>query len=130
MEIREFNKSIIEEFRANDGKVGGEFSGAPLLLLTTTGAKTGKTGVNPLAYLEDGDRYVIIASYAGADHNPPWYHNLLAHPDVTVEVGTERIDVHARTSSRSRNGPSCIGRWRQSCRRSPNTSARPRARSR
>jgi len=95
MEIGEFNKTIIEEFRANGGKVGGQFAGAPLLLLTTTGAKSGKTRVNPLAYLEDGDRYVIIASYAGADHNPPWYHNLLAHPDVTVEVGSERLDVHA-----------------------------------
>jgi deazaflavin-dependent oxidoreductase (nitroreductase family) len=95
MEISEFNQTIIEEFRANGGKAGGQFAGAPLLLLTTTGAKTGKTRVNPLAYLEDGSRYVIIASYAGADHNPPWYHNLLAHPDVTIEVGSERLDVHA-----------------------------------
>jgi deazaflavin-dependent oxidoreductase (nitroreductase family) len=95
MEITEFNKGIIEEFRANGGKVGGQFAGAPLLLLTTTGAKTGKTRVNPLAYLADGDRYVIIASYAGAPHNPPWYHNLLAQPDVSVEVGSERFEVHA-----------------------------------
>jgi deazaflavin-dependent oxidoreductase (nitroreductase family) len=95
MEIRDFNKTIIEEFRANGGKVGGQFAGATLLLLTTTGAKTGQTRVNPLAYLMDGDRYVIIASYAGAPHNPPWYHNLLAHPDVTVEVGDEQFEAHA-----------------------------------
>jgi deazaflavin-dependent oxidoreductase (nitroreductase family) len=95
MDMQDFNKQIIEEFRANGGKVGGQFQGAPLLLLTTTGAKTGKKRVNPLAYLADGDRYVIIASYAGAPSNPPWYHNLVANPDVTVEVGRERFDARA-----------------------------------
>jgi deazaflavin-dependent oxidoreductase (nitroreductase family) len=95
MDLAAFNRSIIEEFRANAGKVGGQFAGAPLLLLTTTGAKSGATRVNPLAYLADGDRYVIIASYAGADSNPPWYHNLVAHPVVTVEVGTETFEAHA-----------------------------------
>jgi len=95
MDIQQMNRQIIEEFRANDGKVGGQFEGAPLLLLTTTGAKTGKTRVNPLAYLLDGERYVIIASYAGAPANPPWFHNLVAHPDVTVEVGRDKFDARA-----------------------------------
>jgi deazaflavin-dependent oxidoreductase (nitroreductase family) len=95
MDLQAFNRSIIEEFRANAGKVGGQFAGAPLLLLTTTGAKSGAKRVNPLAYLADGDRYVIIASYAGADSNPPWYHNLVAHPRVTVEVGTQTFEAQA-----------------------------------
>ena len=97
MDMKEFNKSIIEEFRANAGVVGGQFAGAPLLLLTTIGAKTGQTRVNPLAYLADGDRYVIIASFAGAPSNPPWYHNLRANPEVTVEVGSETFSARAQT---------------------------------
>jgi deazaflavin-dependent oxidoreductase (nitroreductase family) len=95
MNMNEFNKGIIDEFRKNKGKVGGPFEGAHMLLLTTQGAKTGKARVNPLAYLPDGKRYVIIASFAGAPNNPPWYHNLVAHPDVSIEVGTEKVDVHA-----------------------------------
>jgi deazaflavin-dependent oxidoreductase (nitroreductase family) len=95
MDIQDFNKTIIEEFRANGGKVGGQFEGARLLLLTTIGAKSGASRINPLAYIEDGDRYVIIASYAGAPTNPPWYYNLLAHPDVEVEVGTLRFKARA-----------------------------------
>jgi deazaflavin-dependent oxidoreductase (nitroreductase family) len=95
MDIREINRSVIEEFRANGGKVGGAMAGAPLLLLTTKGAKTGKSRVNPLAYLTDKDRYVIIASYAGSPTNPPWYHNLIANPKVTVEVGKERFEADA-----------------------------------
>ena len=95
MDIQELNKAIIAEFRANGGNVGGQFKGAPLLLLTTKGAKTGKTRVNPLAYLADGGRHVIIASYAGADSNPPWYHNLIANPVVEVEVGKERFKARA-----------------------------------
>jgi deazaflavin-dependent oxidoreductase (nitroreductase family) len=95
MDIQEMNKAIIEEFRGSDGKVGGQFAGAPLLLLTTTGAKSGLSRTNPLVYLKDNDRYVIIASYAGAPHNPPWYHNLTAHPDVEVEVGSERFKALA-----------------------------------
>jgi deazaflavin-dependent oxidoreductase (nitroreductase family) len=96
MDIRELNKSVIDEFRANGGKVGGAMAGVPLLLLTTVGAKSGQTRVNPLAYLEDGGRYVIIASYAGSPTNPPWYHNLLANPKVTVEVGRERFGADAQ----------------------------------
>jgi deazaflavin-dependent oxidoreductase (nitroreductase family) len=95
MDIQEFNNAIIEEFRANGGKVGGQFEGAPLLLLTTTGAKTGLSRTNPLVYLAVGDRQVIVASYAGAPTNPPWYHNLIANPDVGVEVGAERFDARA-----------------------------------
>jgi len=95
MDIQDFNKTIIEEFRANGGKVGGQFEGAPLLLLTTTGAKSGASRVNPLAYLADGDRHVIIASYAGAPTNPPWYYNLVANPDVDVEVGKQRFKARA-----------------------------------
>jgi deazaflavin-dependent oxidoreductase (nitroreductase family) len=95
MDIQELNKAIIAEFRANGGNVGGQFKGAPLLLLTTKGAKTGKTRVNPLAYVADSGRHVIIASYAGADSNPPWYHNLLANPVVEVEVGKERFKARA-----------------------------------
>ncbi len=89
--MQEFNKSIIDEFRTNDGVVGGQFAGAPLLLLSTTGAKTGLPRVNPLAYLADGDRHIVIASYAGGPNNPPWYYNLLANPEVSVEVGNERF---------------------------------------
>jgi deazaflavin-dependent oxidoreductase (nitroreductase family) len=95
MGMQEFNQSIIDEFRANDGAVGGQFAGAPLLLLTSTGAKSGQSRVNPLAYLADGDRYIIFASFAGAPKNPPWYFNLLANPEVTVEVGGDAFTAKA-----------------------------------
>ncbi|MGO9973633.1 MAG: nitroreductase/quinone reductase family protein, partial [Solirubrobacteraceae bacterium] len=91
----DFNAKIIEEFRANGGRVGGMFESMPLLLLHHTGAKSGKQRVNPLAYQRDGDRYVIFASKAGAPTNPDWYHNLKAHPEVAIEVGTETINVVA-----------------------------------
>ena len=93
--MSDFNTAIIEEFRANQGKLGGPFTGAPVLLLTTTGARSGKRRTNPVAYLPDGDRVVIFASKAGAPTNPDWYHNLRAHPDVTVEIGDETRDVRA-----------------------------------
>jgi deazaflavin-dependent oxidoreductase (nitroreductase family) len=89
----DFNASVIEEFRANGGRVGGMFEGAPLLLLHHTGARTGAARVNPLVYLADGDRYVIFASKAGAPTNPDWYHNLMAHEKARIEVGTDTIDV-------------------------------------
>ncbi len=95
MDIQEFNKTIIDEFRANEGKVGGQFEGAQLLLLTTIGARTGLERINPLAYLAEDDGYGIIASYAGAPTSPPWYHNLVANPDVEVEVGSERFKARA-----------------------------------
>jgi deazaflavin-dependent oxidoreductase (nitroreductase family) len=91
----ELNQSIIKEFRANQGKVGGPMEGMPILLLTMTGAKTGRTLVRPLCYSREGDRIVIIAAYGGAPRNPPWYHNLVANPVVTVEVGTEKFKAKA-----------------------------------
>ena len=94
-EMKSFNKQIIEEFRANGGIVGGQFEGAPMLLLTTTGAKTGRRLTSPLVYARDGDRLLVFASKAGAPTNPAWYHNLVANPVVTVEVGTETFDARA-----------------------------------
>jgi len=91
----DFNAKVIDEFRANEGRVGGMFEGMPMLLLHHTGAKSGTERVNPLAYLRDDGRYVIIASKGGAPTNPDWYHNLKANPDVKVEVGTESFDATA-----------------------------------
>lgn len=89
------NQRIIDEFRANEGRVGGYFQGATMLLLHTVGAKTGRPRVNPLVYLPDRDRFVVIASKGGAPTNPDWYHNLLANPDVEIEVGPQTIAVRA-----------------------------------
>jgi deazaflavin-dependent oxidoreductase (nitroreductase family) len=89
------NRAIIDEFRANAGKVGGPFAGRTLVLLHTTGAKSGQERINPVACLRDGDRLVVIASKAGAPTNPDWYHNLVAHPLVTVELGTETFRARA-----------------------------------
>ncbi len=94
-----WNDGVIAEFRANAGKVGGYFTGKTLLLLHTTGAKSGLERVNPVAYVTDGDRLVIIASKGGAPTNPSWYHNLLAHPQVKVEVGTEQFQARAAVVS-------------------------------
>ncbi|MFI5907501.1 nitroreductase family deazaflavin-dependent oxidoreductase [Dactylosporangium sp. NPDC051541] len=93
--MSDWNTKIIEEFRANGGQVGGPFAGGTLLLIHHHGARTGTERVNPVAYLPDGDRMVIVASAGGADKNPDWYHNLKANPDTTAEVGTEHVDVHA-----------------------------------
>jgi deazaflavin-dependent oxidoreductase (nitroreductase family) len=90
-----FNRALIEEFRANDGKVGGNFAGSPLLLLTTTGAKSGQQRTSPVVYTTDGDRLVIIASYAGRPTNPAWFNNLVANPEVTVEVPGETYSARA-----------------------------------
>jgi deazaflavin-dependent oxidoreductase (nitroreductase family) len=95
----DFNANIIEEFHANEGRVGGMFEGVPLLLLHHTGAKSGKSRINPLAYQADNGRYVIFASKGGAPTNPDWYHNLKAQPDVTIEVGADTIDVVASEAS-------------------------------
>jgi deazaflavin-dependent oxidoreductase (nitroreductase family) len=95
-ERNDFNQGIIEEFRANGGKVGGMYAGGSLLLLHSTGAKSGRERVNPLAYQKAGDSYAIFASKAGAPANPDWYHNLLAHPQAKAEIGTEVIEVTAR----------------------------------
>jgi deazaflavin-dependent oxidoreductase (nitroreductase family) len=91
----DFNARIIDEFRANQGKVGAPFAGAPMVLLTTTGAKSGRKLTTPLVYLPDGDRIVVFASKGGAPRHPAWYHNLVAHPQATVEVGTEKFEGHA-----------------------------------
>ena len=96
---QDWNMAIIEEFRANGGKVGGMFAGRTLLLLHTSGAKSGQPRINPVAYVKDGDRFVIVASKGGAPTNPDWYYNLVAHPDVTVEVGTEQLQVHATVAA-------------------------------
>ncbi|MCP4428477.1 MAG: nitroreductase family deazaflavin-dependent oxidoreductase [Chloroflexi bacterium] len=93
--MSDLNKQVIEEFRANGGKVGGHFAAMKLLLLHTTGAKSGKLRINPAACMADGDRYVIIASKAGAPTHPDWYHNLVANPEVKVEVGTEQFHALA-----------------------------------
>lgn len=93
--MSDFNKKVIEEFRANDGKVGGYFANNTLLLLRTTGAKSGKERVNPLVTFEDGDRLVIIASKGGAPAHPAWYHNIVANPVVGVEYGTETFQAQA-----------------------------------
>lgn len=94
-----WNQEIIKEFRANHGKVGGPFAGRTLLLLHTVGAKSGQERVNPVAYVKDGNRFVIIASKGGAPTNPQWYYNLLAHPDVTIEVGDQQYKVRAEVAS-------------------------------
>jgi deazaflavin-dependent oxidoreductase (nitroreductase family) len=91
----DFNARIIDEFHANGGRVGGTFKDMPLLLLHHTGAKSGKSRINPVAYQRDRGRYVIFASKAGAPTNPDWYYNLKAHPETTIEVGTETTEVLA-----------------------------------
>lgn len=88
-DMGDFNKAVIAEFRANGGKVGGNFEGAPLLILHTIGAKSGQVRENPMMYLDDGDRILVFASKAGADSHPDWYRNLVANPEVEVEVGTQ-----------------------------------------
>ena len=95
IEAQDRNRKIVNEFRANDGKVGGHFEGKTLLLLHTKGAKSGQERINPVAYVRDGDRLVVIASKGGAPTNPSWYYNILANPLVTVEVGTEKFQAHA-----------------------------------
>lgn len=93
--MSDWNTQIIEEFRTNHGQVGGQFEGAPLLLLHSTGAKSGEERVHPMMYLADGDRYLVFASKAGAPTNPDWYHNVKAHPSVIIEVGTRTIVAQA-----------------------------------
>lgn len=94
-EYDEMNKAIIAEFRANGGTCGGYFEGAPMVLVHSTGARSGKEYVTPLVYLPDGDSWVIFASKGGAPTNPDWYRNLVANPDATIEVGTDTVDVRA-----------------------------------
>jgi deazaflavin-dependent oxidoreductase (nitroreductase family) len=93
--VSDWNKKIIEEFRANEGKVGGQFEGKTLLLLHTRGAKSGQERINPVATIKEGNRFVVIASKGGADTHPDWYYNAVANPQVTIEFGTETIQTQA-----------------------------------
>ena len=97
--MHDYNQKNIEEFRANGGKLSGGFSGAPVLLLTTTGAKSGRPFTTPLMYLPDGERIIIFASKAGAPTNPDWYHNLVKNPRVVLEVGTEKYTADAAVAA-------------------------------
>lgn len=94
----DFNRTVIADFRANEGKVGGGFAGAPMILITHTGAKSGKEYTSPLVYSLDGDKPVIIASKGGAPDDPQWFRNLVANPEVTVEIGTETYRGRARVA--------------------------------
>ena len=98
-DINIWNAKIIEDFRANNGKAGGQFEGVPLLILHSTGARSGKERINPLAYQAMGESIAIFASKAGADTHPDWYHNVIANPAVTAEVGTETRNFRARTAN-------------------------------
>jgi deazaflavin-dependent oxidoreductase (nitroreductase family) len=94
-EVNDWNTKIIDEFRDNEGRVGGPFEGAPMLLLHHRGAKSGTERVNPLVYLPDDGRYVVFASKGGAPTNPDWYYNVIANPEATIEVGTDTVAVKA-----------------------------------
>jgi len=96
--MADWNSKIIEEFRGNEGKVGGPFEGAPLLLLHTVGARTGQPRVNPMMYRPVPGGYAVFASKSGAPTNPDWYHNLLAHPKVEAEIGTTTVKLRARVA--------------------------------
>jgi deazaflavin-dependent oxidoreductase (nitroreductase family) len=113
--MSEWNDKIIEEFRANGGKVGGNFEGAPLLLLHTTGAKSGLPRVSPMMYQAVEGGWAVFASYAGLDVHPAWYHNLKANPEASIEVGTESIDVTARELAPDERTPV----WEEQKRRYP-----------
>ena len=97
-DFNEFNRGVVEEFRANEGKVTGMFAGAPMILVTHRGAKSGKEYTSPLVYTRDGDAHVIIASKGGAPDDPQWFRNMVANPDVTVEVGAEKFAARARVA--------------------------------
>ena len=103
-DVNDWNAQIIAEFRANAGRVGGQFEGAPMLLLHTTGAKSGEERVNPMMYLDYEGRRFVFASKAGADTHPDWYHNLVADPTVSVEVGTEQYQAAATSISGEERG--------------------------
>jgi deazaflavin-dependent oxidoreductase (nitroreductase family) len=99
-EANEWNRKVIDEFRANEGVVGGMFEGMPILLVRTTGAKSGAARINPVAYQRlDDDTVAVFASYGGAPKNPDWFHNLVANPDVTVEIGTDTYAARARVAT-------------------------------
>ena len=95
MDVAALNRQVIDEYRANQGQLSGDFAGAPLLLLTTTGAKSGRSHTIPLMYSEDGDRLLIVASKAGAPEHPHWYRNVVANPQVRVEIGDRDVSAAA-----------------------------------
>lgn len=95
-DMQDWNRRTVEEFRATKGQVGGMWEGRPLLLLTTTGAKSGQRRTNPVMYLREGDRLFVFASKGGAPSHPDWYRNLLAHPEVTVELGDQTYPAVAK----------------------------------
>ena len=97
--VNDFNQTIIQEFRENDGRLGGQFEGAPVLLLHSTGAKSGQERINPMMYQAVGENWAVFASKAGAPTNPDWYRNVMANPDATIEVGTETKPVRARVAT-------------------------------
>jgi deazaflavin-dependent oxidoreductase (nitroreductase family) len=97
--MSDWNDRVIEEFRANAGQVGGQFAGAPLLLLHTVGARSGQPRVNPVMYQKLEGGYAVFASKGGAPTNPDWYHNLLAHPQVRAEISTQTVDLVARVAT-------------------------------
>lgn len=103
--MSDFNGDIVNEFRQNAGKVGGMFEGASLLLLHSTGAKSGQSRVNPLMYQQLDNAYAIFASAAGAPSSPAWYHNIVANPDASIEVGTETLSVTARVLGDDERSP-------------------------
>jgi deazaflavin-dependent oxidoreductase (nitroreductase family) len=96
--MTDWNTQVIEEFRAHDGQVGGNFAGAPMLILHSTGAKSGEQRVHPMMYQGVDSGWAVFASYAGADTNPAWFHNLVANPATKIEVGADTIDVVARVA--------------------------------
>jgi deazaflavin-dependent oxidoreductase (nitroreductase family) len=102
---KDFNTAIIEEFRANQGQLGGPFEGAPMLLLHHTGAKSGQERVTPVMYQAVGDDFAVFGSKAGAPTNPGWYHNLVANPDTSIEIGADTIPVTARVANRDEREP-------------------------
>jgi deazaflavin-dependent oxidoreductase (nitroreductase family) len=103
--VADWNDKIIEEFRANEGRVGGNFAGAPILLLHSTGAKTGAERIHPMMYQALDSGWAVFASKAGADTNPAWYHNLLANPQTSIEIGTETRAVVARVADDAEREP-------------------------
>lgn len=117
--MSDWNDKVIAEFRADGGRVGGNFEGAPLLLLHTTGAKSGEPRVSPMMYMPVDEGWAVFASYAGLDVHPAWFHNLKAHPDVAVEIGSgdevEAVDVHARVMTPEEREPV----WEEQKRRYP-----------
>jgi deazaflavin-dependent oxidoreductase (nitroreductase family) len=100
-DVNDFNRGVIDEFRANDGKTSGPFAHAPLMLMTTVGAKSGEERVIPIVYTRDGDRLVVAASKGGAPTNPDWFHNVVAHPEVTVELPGESFPARATVADRA-----------------------------